>query len=392
VGLSQLFSRAYDTDGSTSMDRSEFQKMANKMGFGEVASELFTGLDVNKSGHITVDELCDRARRTAGTASPLVVEAETDFVQHLARHETHARQLKTSAQTRTVHSAPLVAYQKIAAIEQAAALGLDVESALEGFRVALSAALAQQGTHVLALFGEMDRDGDHRVQRREVDSALRHLLQLDALPTTVLDAIFDKLDDDGSGTIRFAEMAAWLPPTAQRAPPAKRTPSVVGREAPTLTTPTPADLATARHRPPTAAPSSPHSTTPHRPPPGLVRRQAPPDPRSSRFHPCVAPVSPRHTSTAWFYVLAVPEADPLPAHADASTAMTHRQSLHGGIVIEVGGRSALPTSRGRRPHKWTTFSLNNMWGIRPGAGRDLAMDGPVRVWRDAPLRKKPVMR
>jgi hypothetical protein len=223
----------------------------------------------------------------------------------------------------------------------------------------------------------------------------------------VLDAVFDQLDDDLSGTIRFAELAAWLPPDYVRP---ETPPHATAREGHTAAPAHHADHAdhSHHHKHPVQQhhrqPLSAHRAAPLRSPSGGGRPLAP-HPLPSRFHPRVLPASPRHTSGgSWLYMLTLPDErdspEPRPADEQRPDAMTMRvrarDTSHGGIVLEADGDGRpkltcveqLRAQRRKRPaHKWTTFALNNMWVIRPCS--TLAVEN-VRVWRDAPRRKKPV--
>ena len=65
-------------------------------------------------------------------------------------------------------------------------------------------ALLEGAGKVLDLLHRLDTNGDRTVSKSEFRHSLP-LMGFDASQTEVIDAVFDELDEDGSGTIEFEE-------------------------------------------------------------------------------------------------------------------------------------------------------------------------------------------
>jgi len=178
----------WDGDNSGEIDVLEFRQAVLALGFEADATAIdavFAELDVDGTGSIEYEEL-NRL---------LKVSAETLQARKAARDRA-ARQAKAASFTtlQLVQGGPSV-----------------VEQILE--------LLASKAARVSDLFKLWDLDGNGYIDRDEFHRAFSALGY--AAPQVDIDAVFDQMDDDGSGSIRYTELREFVG-TKTRGPAAKK--------------------------------------------------------------------------------------------------------------------------------------------------------------------------
>ena len=320
-GVSQALVRSYDTSGDGFMNSKEFAMMVTRLGFGDAADDLFAAFDRDNSRQVSIGEICEYARESAGGSRKA---AETEFVNATAANAAILREKERAAAAAmleqgdeglftsesknrlqramlklslTIKAAPTLAEAMSSpeGAERWDKAEVRRVAALEVLRVELASTLERQGKRVVDLFLAIDADGDNRLRRREMDTAFKGLLHVDELPDGVLDSFFDELDADNNGSIAFSELSTFLVPTRVGQTDAleqKATPENGAKEGGATDTQTASPAALAlRPSPPSAQPSSPT-----RRPPQRSSKVA------NRFHPGVAPLaSPRGGKGPWLF-------------------------------------------------------------------------------------------
>ena len=64
-GIRAVF-RTYDTSGDGQLNLLEFSKAVDHLGFGSIAAQIFTELDVDQSGTVSSDELIEAIKNRTG--------------------------------------------------------------------------------------------------------------------------------------------------------------------------------------------------------------------------------------------------------------------------------------------------------------------------------------
>ena len=178
----------WDGDNSGEIDVLEFRQAVLALGFEADATAIdavFAELDVDGTGSIEYEEL----------NTLLKVSAETLQARKAARDRA-ARQAKAASFTtlQLVQGGPSV-----------------VEQILE--------LLASKAARVSDLFKLWDLDGNGYIDRDEFHRAFSALGY--AAPQVDIDAVFDQMDGDGSGSIRYTELREFVG-TKTRGPAAKK--------------------------------------------------------------------------------------------------------------------------------------------------------------------------
>ena len=395
--VGEVLVQAFDKTGDGQIDKVEFGRMADKLGFGETAEPVFSALDHDHSGVVSTVELVQLMRSPGATREALA--ATTDFVMAMIQngHAVRARERAAAAALITPSdSGPLVELSTIRRLSSAVVTppsglligGIGMETprrierarALEAFRVELVDALHARRTRAVDLFAALDCDADHRIKRKEMHPALRSLLQTDTLPAGVTDAIFDELDADSSNVIYYEELAQWLQrgdvPRLDLALPSPR--DQPRRPAATASAGAPGSagamlIQTRRHAPPPTSAreqlayrskllGTDGTSTPHRGAPS-------PPVRRDRFAPAVAAASPR---------------SPLQMHICNGESQA---KILARPAPDLDGRN---TPRVRKADfTWSPMMLDMLWTAQaaPGAHVGATPSRSVRKWRDAPLRR-----
>lgn len=386
--LSELLVETFDQNGDAKVDENEFDRMAARFGFGDVAYELFRSIDRDRSGVIDAVELMRLFRSSTSTEQAqtdpvhdfvMAISVQADRVQ-VERMAGGAALLAAPTDTPLVHAGTLERLSAAVLTKPQdfffGVLGMEARrereraAALDAFKRELIHALAKRGTNALEIFAALDRNGDKRIRRKEMRSALRELLKVETLCVGVLDAVFDELDSDCSGTVNYDELAAWLrladAPRLDAAPPphaaaSARRESGVGEMMITRRRVDRRPLSAREQK----AYRETHASFPSSP------RKPPPPPRD-RFHPPIALAA---------------------AHSGLYPHITNGQG-RGGLGARLAGansemRDTLPTAK-TTGFAWTTFGLDLLWTSEAGGGPppDIHPKPPkaLRRWRDAPLR------
>jgi len=178
AGVVNIF-QAYDADRSGRLDKVEFRRACESVGFGEHANTLFAELPLNKDGSVnylkTVDQL------TSGLSSSSTMKSF----------------LATMAWKPTADPAGGTAMWSLAADDP------------ETLRAELCKLLTWHGVSMTELFETVDASGDRSVSADEFVGGLMRVLQFEGEPHVLRDA-FAALDADGSGELTFDELDAWV--------------------------------------------------------------------------------------------------------------------------------------------------------------------------------------
>jgi Ca2+-binding EF-hand superfamily protein len=176
--LENFFSMWTGSDGK--LDRAEFTKLAEAVGFGGFADELLASADLDGSGVIEYAEfLAMLRRRTEGGAA--------------------------RAFLMSTFGAPLAPPLLLAQVDVASATGLDFKAQLQE---ELREALVSNGEEVLQCFERIDVDKDGVLTVVELGRALQHV-SLDVPPAAVRE-LYDEIDQDASGTLTVSELNVWV--------------------------------------------------------------------------------------------------------------------------------------------------------------------------------------
>ena len=178
----------YDKDGTGFLDSTEFAAVANDMGFGVVAHELFSALDHDKSGAVTYSELIDSLKQDT-PADPETKKMISTLVWtwDQAAQEDTKRTLNTKG-------------WKIR--------GDDVKT----IRLHLRERLRESGAHVADLVQLFDEDADGGcllIDDVEFITTMRKKFGYQG-SNAVLDDVFRSLDTDHSGKIGFDELFEFV--------------------------------------------------------------------------------------------------------------------------------------------------------------------------------------
>ena len=185
------FFKHWDTGGNGKLNREEFTKLAERVGFGKVSDELIAAVDVDGSGIIEYSEFINmlRANTSAGMAHSFLVSA--------ARADMPEKKVMP----------PMMLASRRASTEQRV---MDMHGALQD---ELRSALVDNGTEVLDLFRAMDVNNDELLSAVELNQALNHL-NLDVPPSAVQE-LYDEIDrtvvEDGQEQgLTLTELNTWM--------------------------------------------------------------------------------------------------------------------------------------------------------------------------------------
>ena len=190
--------REWDGDKNGVIDRKEFCKAIQALGFGALADKqdidlVFDEFDVSKDGLVDFNELNKQLRQSAAVdAKMLGVHGSVAL-----RSEQDA-QLKRTGAGRVRKGVGNVAS------------GLDASKAARAAEVLdmLRNLFSSSPEKMMELFREIDESGDGLVSRQEFALACRALSL--SLPKKELKMLFQTLDPDGSGSIEYHEMRGAL--------------------------------------------------------------------------------------------------------------------------------------------------------------------------------------
>lgn len=183
--------RAIDVDGSGFLDRDELLRHVMATGVdGATAERVFTAIDANRDGKITLNEWL------------AVYSADSLLDQAVS-----ASDMAAAASAEATLVAPAAAPAASGAATSSAN-GASMQSMQEQIR----AALATEHSRVIDLFRSWDRAGNGRISKLELRRAVL-AVGYDA-PRADVDALFDSIDVDRSGTIEYRELYRVLKPDA----------------------------------------------------------------------------------------------------------------------------------------------------------------------------------
>ena len=177
--------RCLDRDGNGSVSKREFRAALPILGFTNdksVADAVFGELDSNGSGMIEYEELNKKLRQGAGSSDELAPSLQPRAVSFQVREKGASAAIRGSARDSRFKSTPLL------------------EPSVDEIR----ASLLRSRTRVIDAFRSLDEDANGRVSKREFRAALPILGFKNR--KSVVDAIFEELDTNRSGTIEYAEL------------------------------------------------------------------------------------------------------------------------------------------------------------------------------------------
>ena len=197
--------RAWDDDFSGTIDRREFRKAVRSLGVAAPKQEIdgmFDTFDQDGSGLIDYNELNHHLRRKvelegilqAGAAGEIELEAKNKFSLGKSRGSGPTR------------SKTLIGTQLV----------IDTTKSLAQ---QLSGALKKNRARVMDLFREWDMSTDGSIEKWEWRLAMRSLGLVaddDAALNAAVDALFDQVDVDKSGSVEVAELFKAIDPTQMK--------------------------------------------------------------------------------------------------------------------------------------------------------------------------------
>lgn len=183
--LEQAFGK-YDKDNTGHLDRLEFTKAANDMGFGVMAETIFRSIDSDDSGTISYKELF-RSLSEAVPSDPTTKQMLNALMWTYNKpvDNAHARYIDTSGWEIKGNNATAV-------------------------RIELLEHMRHSGAHVADLIRLFDIDaGTMSIDLVEFIAAMREKLHYTG-SNKVLEEVFRSMDTDGSGDIGFDEMYEFV--------------------------------------------------------------------------------------------------------------------------------------------------------------------------------------
>ena len=175
--------RSMDKDSDGSVTKKEFRAALPLLGFDASSTEAIDGLfdtfDADASGKVEFDELHRLLRQ--GASVVLAEELQDGAAGEISTDRSNKISLRKDI---TERSEPLKVLESVAQLR---------ESLLDGW------------TRVVDVFRTFDRDASGSVSKSEFRGALP-LLGFDGSQTQVVDALFDDMDEDGSGSIEYGEI------------------------------------------------------------------------------------------------------------------------------------------------------------------------------------------
>lgn len=192
--------REWDDDGNGAVDRKEFRRAVQALGFGALADRedvdmVFDEFDESKDGLIQFNELNRMLRQSAAVDARVLGGVEG---QKALESERRARLTRASPNARR-GVASVLGGGELDAAKAARAAGV-----VEQLRQLFAASPAR----MMDLFREIDESGDGLISRRELSLAMRALGL--SLPKDELALLFKQLDPDGSNAIEYHELRAVL--------------------------------------------------------------------------------------------------------------------------------------------------------------------------------------
>ena len=202
----------YDVDGTGHLDKAEFRKVAEDLGFGAMADVIFDDLDDDASGFVHYDEVINKIKPMAKVIGKSPTKM---FVMSMAWIE-HDKAVDLAAE-RTQGGRSIVGSSEWALLGSGWSVGLDSDDA-EGLARALRDRLRTAEVSVVDLLkafnspkaGETtDGSDDFEIDPNEFAVAMRKKLGYRG-PNLLLSKTFALLDIDGSGKIGFDELFAFI--------------------------------------------------------------------------------------------------------------------------------------------------------------------------------------
>ena len=199
-----------DTDGSGMIDESEFAQVAEAMGFGSVAHEVFHDLDDDGSGSVTYNELLSNLSEGQKENALERLDTRCIIMSSLQRKIAEARALEELE----VHQTMEVVYDRLTKEARATVdcsdwvVGKgDAKSVLARLRNML----ASSGAHVLDLIKLFDSDsGDDADAKLSIDEDEFYSAMTSRFgycgDTTTLRKVYRSLDSDASGSIGYDDV------------------------------------------------------------------------------------------------------------------------------------------------------------------------------------------
>ena len=389
--MGEVLVDAFDKTGDGQIDRREFNRLAAKLGFGDLADDIFDKIDNDRSGVVDKGEIVKLLGTYQSHSKPAALAAVGDFTMAITHNSEAARakERATAEALRSDDNGLLVQASTMERLSNAvlqpphsffiggvgseAFRAKERAAAIEAFRQELVAALARSKTRVFDLFIALDCDGDRRIKRGEMRSALRSMLKVETLPAGVVDAIFDELDTDFSNELGYEELDLWL--QSGDVPKLDFGPSEASRR-PTADGPGVGAMMLQRRRVSRMPPPSAREQLEHRETIGAPasHRKAPlPQAHRDRFKPGIALASPK---TQMMMHITLGER-PASAH---EVQRRRSESLD----------KKKPSRARTATFAWSPFALDLLWNADvPAGGRPRKLSPTRRVWRDAPLYKRP---
>ena len=179
--------RDWDEDGNGTVSLREFAKALPVIGLkvsAETVQALFTEFDADGSGEVDMNELNRKLR--IGAAIELDPELQDGAMGEIKVGAANAIALRKSAESGALN-VQLDAASDVPIIEQ------------------LAEALAANLDRVIDVFRAWDTDGSGMISKREFRQGLA-MLVLKEVPREQVDALFDQIDSDHSGTIEYGEI------------------------------------------------------------------------------------------------------------------------------------------------------------------------------------------
>jgi len=194
--------RAWDEDRSGSVDSKEFYRAIRSLGFDvsqEDSDAVFTSLDEDGSGKLEYAELNAMLRKGEGSSV-----AKRNLARVAASREDRGRGSKMTAKNVNVNYVS----SRVAVLPDT--IKLDASSGIS-VQEQLRAVLIETSVKLIDLFREWDIDGNGALDKKELRQAVAALGY--EAPRKDVDALFDSIDDDGTGLIEFEEFKKALKAT-----------------------------------------------------------------------------------------------------------------------------------------------------------------------------------
>lgn len=188
-GLLGFFER-WDTDDNNVMTRAEVERMAEKLGFGDVAKELLEEFDDNDSDAITYAELVG-ALRSKGK----MTKVRNQFQNRYSDEQRAAKEMAKEGQQQQASAA------LSAPAPTAAGKGT-------GDLMALKQWLRKNADRVVDMFRLFDVDSDGDINTSELFKAISMVGY--ETSELVVQTLFDEIDADLTYRITFNELRNWL--------------------------------------------------------------------------------------------------------------------------------------------------------------------------------------